>query len=515
MHRSQSIRLFRFDDADNPLQALDVPQATYVHGYLRDLDATTILEEPNYFDRDYLSEFSAFYSLSSRGYPNICCRLHFFALDLDDATLRQALGGDLDILGCLQEAYLGFSVIRPLPRASLGRTVLRWYKDRAPQAPRIINPSRRYEVHLAGIALYVDGLAWQQQDAGVSACATVGLWTTLHSSAFDDHHAVPTTADITRSAHKFPFATRMFPSQGLNMYQIMDAIRSQRLAPIWCSGDISGDVNGFSTERFASTCASFIRSGYPVLIWGQHLAPDISAKHVICATGFREVVPPRVAAGKVNIQDASTEYIYIHDDNLGPNVRFRIVDNGMDANGNPLPVTIIPERPPYKPDDISSSPTHAYPQIRPEALFVAVHEELRSSPDALHIAGKNIAHGICGALNVVLSGNGKSPTGLTFSTRFIKLSDYLGSGLDRTLGGNSGVLAKARSALWEAVPPMSLYIGVIRIALPNSTPLLDILLDTTDTDNNSPVYAHVIFDPKISLILNWDGGKLGQPVCAY
>jgi len=46
------------------------PQITYIHQYLHDLGVKTIIEEPNYFDRDYLAEFSMFYSLSANGYQN-------------------------------------------------------------------------------------------------------------------------------------------------------------------------------------------------------------------------------------------------------------------------------------------------------------------------------------------------------------------------------------------------------------------------------------------------------------
>jgi hypothetical protein len=40
---------------------------------------------------------------------------------------------------------------------------------------------------------------------------------------------------------------------------------------------------------------------------------------------------------------------------------------------------------------------------------------------------------------------------------------------------------------------MSLHLGLIRISLADSTPLLDVLFDTTDSDRNHPVFAHLNF----------------------
>ena len=59
-------------------QINSLQQGNYLINYLKGLEVKKLLIEPNYFDRDYLSEFSAFYSTSVRGYKNICQRVHFF-----------------------------------------------------------------------------------------------------------------------------------------------------------------------------------------------------------------------------------------------------------------------------------------------------------------------------------------------------------------------------------------------------------------------------------------------------
>lgn len=521
MHTSKELIFTSFDSQQNPLRDLpQIKQVQYLDVYLSELNASVVIEESNYFDRDYLDEFSAFYSLSSRGYPNICRRLHFFSSDeVNRDLLLEASSENINASEILKKTYLGFAVIRPIPSAPLGRTVLKWFPDNVPEMPRITSPSRTYKCHLAGVTLEVMGLAWQQQDQGVGACATVGLWVALHSSAFDDHHAVPTTAEITKAAHDgAALGTRMFPSHGLNMYQVMEAIKAQQLAPIWIAGDIQSVssngqlVVGFSKERFASTCASFLRSGYPVLIWGQHLDANTVQKHIVCAVGFRESPPTELESGSIGLQDSETLFLYVHDDNLGPSVRFKIIDNELDEKVKTIPVTIQTDPPNT---EIEESPTANYPAIRPEALCIAVHECLRISPDKLHIIGKEISLQLCNALNIILEANGYEKISVSSSSRFIKLADYIGFELGRTLANQNEVLGKTRMSLTEKVPPMSLHIGVVRFALSNSTPIMDLLYDTTDTDINCPVFAHVVYDKTVASNIISQSTGMGQLVEAF
>jgi len=488
-------------------------QVKYLQCYLTDLGAITAIEEQNYFDRDYLAEFSAFYSTSSKGYKNLCKRIHFFDIEVKRDLFRRAAGGSNQAQSRLQNAYLGFVVIRPIPTTPLGRTVLRWYPEQKPNTPRVTVPSRDYCCHIAGIKLSVHGLAWQQQDTGVGACATVGLWSMLHSSAFDDHHTIPTTADITRAAHKTAsLGSRVFPSSGLAIYQITEAIKQYNLAPVVLDGELPSSNKGFGKERFSSSCAALIRSGYPVLLIGQ--LGNLGG-HAICATGFRACPPVSCAADEIKIQDSNIQYLYIHDDNLGPNARFRINDNGL---GNPITLE-ADSPPPLQPHQHGGSPTTGYHTFTPHQLVVAVHEDLRTSPDVLHKAGLEKAQILCSFVNSFFDCIKQSRIGITLSTRFIKLADYIGIELGRTLDGSTKELAKTRMALYEQVPPMSLHVGVVRIALDDATPLIDILYDTTDSDRNHPVFAHVTYNKVIADLIQHfcgrDNTQFGVKVSAF
>lgn len=497
MHKPSKIRINKFG-ADHLHSLAASPQSNtrqlkYIIGYLKDLGAESVIEEPQYFDRDYLSEFSAFYGLSSKGYPNICKRLHFFASNINRSLFRKSIGGQQSSCKRLRDSYLGFVVIRPIPASPLGRTVLKWYPDDESKPPRVVSPSRNYTSHLAGIDIQVHGLAWQQQDSGVGACATVGLWSMLHSSAYDDHHAIPTTAEITQSAHKTAsLGSRIFPSHGLTLQQILEAIKEHRLAPLVLSGELNSSGNfGFGRERFSTSCASLIRSGYPVLAIGQL---EGVGGHAVCISGFRESVPPSVGQNDVAFADKDIEYIYIHDDNVGPNVRFKIEDSGPG-----LPIKLTPSPPPT----VTPLTTANYPSFKPTQLIAATHDDLRTSPDTLSTVGFSAAKMICSNLNTVLDKIGYAGTGFMISNRFIKLNEFLGGELERMYpdANDRLILSRVRLNLSERACPMSLHIGLVRIGLSDTTQVLDILYDTTDSDRNHSAFAHVAYSPIVALIV--------------
>lgn len=499
MHKPSPLEFHKFQAGDPLDQVGKSNQLNYLRIYLTDLGASSILLEPHYFDRDYLSEFASFYSISSRGYVNVCKRLHFFkGEEVSRELFSKAAQGDTEIQKRLNEDYLGFCVIRPIPQTPLGRTVLRWYADKYPNSQRIVE-KRAYECHVAGTELTIEGLAWQQQDTGVGACATVALWSALHSLAFDEFHSIPTTSEITEAAHMTAsLGSRVFPTSGLTIHQLCEAIKELGLAPVVQSGEFPNQA--FSKERFMSSVAAYVRSGYPVIVIGKL---GNFGLHAICIVGFREPSPTTSTPEFVTLQDSDTDIVYLHDDNLGPNVRSRILlkrQSNEDSSSYDY-VALKPEAPQmqYSSQPRPPDPTASYPEFIPMSLVVAVHNDLRTSPETLYKVGLNAATKMCEAFSMLLKSNEQSPIGLTLSTRFLKLTDYINRELERTLASTPVILGNTRLALWENVPPMSLHLGVVRIGT-GSTPLLDIIYDTTDSDRNHPVFAHVLYNPAAELI---------------
>lgn len=75
----------------------------------------SVLVERRYIDPDYRSEYARFYASMFRPYPATCHRLHFFTAKLKSP---------LQDLGQFQDAYRGYSIMRPIPSHPVGRTML-------------------------------------------------------------------------------------------------------------------------------------------------------------------------------------------------------------------------------------------------------------------------------------------------------------------------------------------------------------------------------------------------------
>ena len=489
-----TIEVVPFTKLSELLRIGESKQLHYLFDYLTEMGARTVLIENAYFDRDYLSEFAAFYSVSSRSYANLCRRLHFFEEpEVTVSDFQKALGGDGVVLKRMQDSYLGFIVQRPLVHAPLGRTALKWYPDRNKATPRITNPSRTYEVHVAGLSFSVESVAWQQQDRGVGSCATVGMWSMLHSSALDEFHAIPTTAEITLvGSDHTPMGRRAFPSTGLTMAQLCEVIKQQDLAPLIFEGDFIGE-NGvpeaFSPSLFAASVASLIRSDYPVLIGGKL---DGQGQHAVCAVGFREVASNRRSRKSVQLQDEQTEYFFLHDDNLGPNVRFNLGFAPTKLLGRTVHVaTLKAEAPERRFKTSRPSATADYPTFIPRQIVAAAHQDVRSTPGELLKSSRQIAERF-----VATAKFQSSPAmRVTVSGRFFLLSNYLGKELGRVLARHPSVLAATRLALVNGVRPMSLHIGVGRIGLASdATPLVDVLYDTTDCQLEHSIFCCVSYN---------------------
>ncbi|WP_405598649.1 MULTISPECIES: hypothetical protein [unclassified Pseudoalteromonas] len=505
MNKPSELLFAAFESAENPLirakSTLESAQSHYLFKYLKYLGANNILVENNYFDRDFLSEVSAVYCKSAKGYPNVCKRVHFFSSEeINRELFLKALADDEDAMSTFKNSYLGFIVIRPITNSPFGRTVLKWYPDKTPDVPRVTKPSRKYVSTIAGLELSVIGLAWQQQDSGVAACATIGIWSMLHSSAFDARHSIPTTSIITEAAHSNSMVGhRTYPSYSLTYPQIQHAIKQLGFSPSVTQGD--QPYQFFSKRRFANICAAYIRSGYPLMIGGVH-GDDVTVGHAVCAVGFREsTIEDNVELGSVYLQDEQVEYLYIHDDNVGPNVRFKLEEEEIELSGHKFNRCVMRmETPDYLAN--GEEPNLDITSIYPKAVIAAVHDDLMISADRFFEHGINLTNQLCDMLNTYLEKVKLDKKSFAFSSRFLMLKEYLKDELTRQLNGRKDLLANIRIQLQENIVPMSLHLAILRIALPDSSLLLDVIFDTTDTDKNKSVFCHVIYDEELANVLD-------------
>lgn len=297
----------------------------YLRGYLQNVNARTLVVERQYTDGDYLDDFASYYVKCWQDYDRRCTRIHAFSVEFTREQFLAAVrtrGADT-IVASLTDGYLGFIVVRPLPDAIVGRTVLATYP--ADNGRRNYTVRHEYHANLFGIELKVESLPYQEQDTVLAACATVALWSCFHQTAHLYGTRSPTPAAITRAANNIVRHTRPIPSRGLVLEQICGAIRHVELEP---------EVFAKPAEvPFASLIYAYLRARVPVIL-GVHI--EGHGLHAVALTGYSLRPSPvrnsegTSATSKVPFLGRRIDEFYAHDDGVGPFARIKIVDNGPD-----------------------------------------------------------------------------------------------------------------------------------------------------------------------------------------
>ena len=434
-----------------------LPQVEYLEVYLKKIGCQTVIMESHYIDHAFMHDDAVYYVRSLRSYPNFTKRLHFFKKTFDDTYWHEMIeraghGEQSRIQNELQKCYLGFSVIRPLPDSPIGRTVLP-----APIETDFSSfaTTRRHDVHLAGFSLYVDGVPFQSQDQGVSACATTALWSALDCVAAKEAITVSSPASITESATRYLLQEgRPFPNEGLTVGQICEATRAAGFSPIVIRSKSFADD---TLQIF-----SYARSGFaPVLAL---LAIDgQAAGHAVCCVGLDAwpTTPQTDPDYKFREASSGLKGLYIHDDRLGP-YAFAKLSQLTDRETEKIHTCVSIEWPDAKPLD----------SWYLNAIVVPVPQKLRLTLSRLRRLGLNVAEAIGVAF--------KEPQ-TTLDCRFELAHAYAKRIYEFGLSSEGRYRVVCGTAL-------SRYIGLIEIAGPTG-PILDIVVDTTETNPEPAVLA--------------------------
>jgi len=301
--------------------------ARYLYGYLTDLEAKSLVVESPYTDGDFLDDYAAYYAKCYTDYPRRCSRIHFFRRAVSEEEFYGLLIKDLEenerIALCSE--YLGFIVVRPLPQAIIGRTVLRTYSRDSGR--RNYECVRRYPVNLFGLPLQINGLAFQEQDTVLAACATCALWSAFHKMADLFGTPIPTPAAITSQATQSGHLGRPTPQHGLRIEQMCDGIRAVGLEAEVL--DFRKDIQ----EQHApplSLMYSYLRMGLPVILVADIPDHDL---HAITLTGFSagsvRVIEKEIPGdtGIIPLVGLRIDELYGHDDQTGPHARLKVVND--------------------------------------------------------------------------------------------------------------------------------------------------------------------------------------------
>lgn len=361
-------RLSLFEALSNPycnLPGVERHQvANNLFVYLDQIAARTIVIENDYIDHDYLDDFASYYVRCFQPYDRRCKRLHFFSIPLSEETFLQMVCGQLSAseVDRICAAYLGFIVARPLPEAIIGRTALVTYKGGV--EPKYFPCSVSYRANLFGIRLKVEGLAFQEQDTVLAACATVALWCSFSGTRKLFGSPAPTPAEITRIANQVVQHTRPIPSHGLNVQQICTAIKSIGLEPEVLH------VNKNTPLR--SLLYSYLKLGLPVVLG---VSIEGRGGHAITLTGYDLSQNLGGAPSAVNVSKDAPLMVgrrisefYAHDDQIGPyaSIQIKATDAAMQINS-----------PNYFEGGWKDSKTGAPLKLVPTVIIIPVYNKVR------------------------------------------------------------------------------------------------------------------------------------------
>ncbi len=291
---------------------IDKNQIDYLYKYLDSLGCKTILLESEYVDRDYLEDYSRYYVKCFTRYGERCARLHFFSESFNHSDFTEKLQKyNTATQSALNQIYLGFIVVKPLPKTFIGKSCLKVYPSiQESQTKKVIK--RTYNISLFGIPLNLETVAFQEQDKVVSACATTAIWTALQALDTKDLRTVPSCSEITLSAiNHVSESSNSFPNKGLSNKQILRALDTQG----YINHKISVDtISEEGKESFMNVAKSYVRSGIPIILGAD--VYDIDGDKVEKNDGHAVTI----------VGYDSNTAVYIHDDRVGPFAKATIHD---------------------------------------------------------------------------------------------------------------------------------------------------------------------------------------------
>ena len=272
--------------------------------HLITLSVKSYLVESRYIDRDYSSDYRQFYAQTFRTHDRHCKRVHFFATDIKEILNKPGWSARFEALQQTSKtSYCGFCVVRPLPSAPIGRTVLRAQGPTGADLDSTVTCRADVRAHLFGADLDVTGTPFMQQDARVGACAQVAIWIGARHMHQRYKYNWMSVADITR------LAAPTTESEATSLPAGSDFLTSERM--IRAISEMGFQPLCFSGQDIGASILPYVDSGVPVILG---LRNNDTLGHAVTVMG-------RVFAKQKNPTDQAIDYVpafITHDDQAGP-----------------------------------------------------------------------------------------------------------------------------------------------------------------------------------------------------
>jgi len=240
----------------------DISEADFklIKEYIEPYAKSAILEF-NYECKDYKNSFHNFYSKKFTEYRRKCSRLHFFNTEID-----------LDQIWSLEENnatnYIGYIVIRPLDRFSVGRTMLDPSLVGLQDATLFTCDN---EVNILGSRFNVKAFPFMGQDTDVTVCAHASIWMILRffSQRYSYYPEIKPfeIAKLTKDVS----LGRLLPSKGLTMAQISEILSNYGMHPDLYDSE-------YHKKNFEKILYYYIESGIPIIA-------SVAKKHALAIFG--------------------------------------------------------------------------------------------------------------------------------------------------------------------------------------------------------------------------------------
>ncbi len=280
--------------------------------HLKVLQAKSYVIEDPYIDRDYSADYVEFHARTFRTHQRHCKRIHFFSIDMSPLLKRPLTTEGLrEFQAAAGKAYCGFCVVRPLPTAPIGRTVLTARVSGGFDREATITCRADFKANLLGVDLEVGGTAFLQQDARVGACAQVAIWAGMRHMHARYNYDWVSVADLTRLAR--PTTAH----EGVSLPAGSDFLTSERM--IRAISEAGYQPLCFRGTAIDRDILPYVESGIPVIL-GLQFGGGLG--HAVTVIG-------RVLARQRHPTQQAIDYVpayIVHDDQSGP-YRWLPMDN--------------------------------------------------------------------------------------------------------------------------------------------------------------------------------------------
>jgi len=288
----------------------------YLLNYLKfeanGLQVKTIICENDYTDLNFLEDFANYYARCYTLYEKHCKRIHFFSKKFTESEFLQMLQNPDNNNW---NEYVGCIVIKPLPKGVFGITYLKTYIKENETKNRYYTCLSKKKINLFGHDCVIETMPFEEQDGVVASCATTALWMAFQKTSELFNTKSPSLSEITILAgDKNSNSGKIFPSKGLEIYQVCKAINNNGLI-----SEFRTDLT--SKHFFKGLIYAYLKGDIPILL-GLRL-PTNNEYHLVTVNGYR------LDKAKTETKYTSDAIIrfYVHDDQIGPFSRLVINEN--------------------------------------------------------------------------------------------------------------------------------------------------------------------------------------------